>query len=129
MIVADQAEVLAFLSRPDSYPDAAGSVDRIDTHAAVVFLAGNRAYKLKRAVRYDYLDYSTVDLRKETCQREVEINRKTAPGLYLGAEPVTREAGGTLAIGGRGTPVDWLVVMQRFDQDDLLDRMAAELTN
>lgn len=124
MIVADQAEVLAFLSRPDSYPDAAGSVNRIDTHAAVVFLAGNRGYKLKRAVRYDYLDYSTVDLRKETCQREVEINRKTAPGLYLGAEPVTREADGSLAIGGKGTPVDWLVVMRRFDQDDLLDRMA-----
>jgi aminoglycoside phosphotransferase family enzyme/predicted kinase len=123
MIVADQAEVLAFLSRPDSYPDA-GSVNRIDTHAAVVFLAGNRAYKLKRAVRYDYLDYSTIDLRKATCQREVEINRKTAPGLYLGAEPVSRQADGTLAIGGQGTPVDWLVVMRRFDQADLLDRMA-----
>lgn len=124
MIVADQADVLSFLSRSDTYPDARDAVSRIDTHAAAVFLAGHRAYKLKRAVRYDYLDYSTVDLRKTACEREVEINRAIAPDLYVGTQPVTSEPEGALAIGGRGKPVDWLVVMRRFDQDDLLDRMA-----
>ncbi len=124
MIVADQAEVLGFLSEPDAYPASAGSVERIDTHAAAVFLAGDRAYKLKRAVRYDYLDYSTVALRQTACEREVAINRATAPDVYLGALPVTRRPDGTLSIDGDGPAIDWLVVMRRFDQNDLLDRMA-----
>lgn len=121
---AEQREVIAFLSRPEAYRQAGGRVERIDTHGAVVFLVGDRAYKLKRAVHFSYLDYSTVERRRVFCEAELALNRRTAPDLYLEVAPVTRGTDGRLAIGGPGQPVDWLVVMRRFDQAGLLDRMA-----
>ena len=103
---------------------SSGSVERIDTHISIVWLAGDRAYKLKRAVRFDYVDFSTIELRRVACEAEVRLNRRTAPSLYRGVLPVTREADGSLALGGQGAPLDWLVEMARFDQDTLFDRLA-----
>ena len=120
----EQNDVMAFLSTPEAYRRSAGPVERIDTHISVVWLVGDRVYKLKRAVRFDYVDFSTTELRRAACEAEVRLNRRTAPSLYLGVRPVTRNAGGTLAIGGQGTPIDWLVEMVRFDQDTLFDRLA-----
>jgi len=122
MITEDQTAVIEFLSSPGAH--AGEAVERIDTHASIVFLAGQRAWKLKRAVRYDYLDFSTAARRKAMCEAEVRINRRTAPMLYLGVVPVTREADGRLALGGAGAPLDWLVEMVRFDQQGLFDRLA-----
>jgi aminoglycoside phosphotransferase family enzyme/predicted kinase len=102
------------------------TVDRIDTHCSSVFLAGDRAYKLKRAVKYDYLDFSTLDLRRKACEAEVSLNRRTAPGLYLGVLSITRQADGHLAIAGTGRPIEWVVHMVRFSQEALLDRVAAK---
>lgn len=117
-----QDEVVEFLSDPATFA-LSEPVVRIDTHAAIVFLAGERAYKLKRAVRYPYLDFSTAAKRKAVCEAELALNRRTAPDLYLGVEGVGRLADGTLAL-GRGEPVDWLVVMNRFSPDALFDTMA-----
>jgi len=94
----DQAETLALLARPETF-GVAGPVERIDTHCAAVFLAGERAYKLKRAVRFPYLDFSTVALRKVVCDAELALNRRTAPELYLAVVPVIRRADGNLALG------------------------------
>jgi aminoglycoside phosphotransferase family enzyme/predicted kinase len=125
MIVEDQSEIIDWLSNPKSYGSEVGPVERIDTHSAVVFLAGARAYKLKRAVRYDYLDFSTPERRRSACEAEVSLNRRTAPGLYLGVLQVTREPDGRLALEGQGRPLDWVVHMRRFDSDALFDRLAA----
>ena len=119
----EQAETIAFLSSPAAHEGA--SVERIDTHASVLFLVGERAWKLKRAVRYDYLDYSTPARRREMCEAEFAISRRGAPGIYRRVVPVTRDARGRLTLGGPGRPVDWLVEMVRFDQNDLFDRLAA----
>ncbi|MDZ5649143.1 AAA family ATPase [Nitrospirillum sp. BR 11828] len=132
----DQTETLAFLTYPDSF-GARGRVERIDTHISHVFLAGDRAYKLKRAVRYSYLDYSTVERRRHFCLAELAVNRRFAPNLYLGLRPVLRTPDGLMlgpewAAGEdepplpEGQVVDWLLVMRRFDQDALLDRMATQ---
>jgi aminoglycoside phosphotransferase family enzyme/predicted kinase len=121
---AEQAEVLEHLGRPDSYPERPSPVVRIDTHTAWVFQAGDRAYKLKRAVRYSFLDYSTLERRHQACEAEVRLNQRTAPNLYLGVTAVTRETSGGLALGGSGTPVEWLVVMRRFPDEAVLDRVA-----
>lgn len=123
MITEDQTNVIEFLSAPATHAGAA--VDRIETHGSVVFVAGLRAWKLKRAVRYDYLDFSTAERRRAMCEAEVQINRRTAPRLYRGVVAVTREAGGSLALGGSGEPIDWVVEMVRFDQEGLFDRLAA----
>jgi len=118
-----QRAVIDFLASPATHGVAA--VERIDTHSAVVFLAGRRALKLKRAVRFDYLDFSSAALRHDACVREVEINRRAAPGIYRGVAAVTREPGGRPALDGPGEPIDWCVDMVRFDQEALLDRVAA----
>jgi aminoglycoside phosphotransferase family enzyme len=123
-LVADQGEVIAFLTEPASYGPDIGPVERIVTHGAMVFLAGERAYKMKRAVRYPYMDFATLDLRKANCERELALNRRSAPELYLGVEAVARGADGQLTLGGPGEPVEWLVVMKRFDQNGLCDRLA-----
>ena len=122
-VVQDQAAVIELLACPASHDGA--DVERIDTHAAIIFLAGTRAYKLKRAVRFDYLDFSTVELRRRSCEAELRLNRRTAPALYLRVVPVTRSAHGTLALDADGTPVDWVLEMQRFPQEHLFDRLAA----
>lgn len=124
MATDDQRAVIAFLSTPAAYGLSGGSVDRIDTHISVVWLAGSRAYKLKRAVRFDYVDFSTIERRRAACDAELRLNRRTAPSLYLRVLPVTRETDGGLALGGRGAPIDWLVEMARFDQETLFDRLA-----
>lgn len=116
-----QQDIIAFLSRPETH--GGNAVERIDTHISHLFLAGDRAYKLKRALKLGFLDYSTVALRKLNCEREVAVNRRAAPGLYLGVTAVTKSRSG-LTLGGDGEPVDWLVVMKRFDQDTLFDRLA-----
>ena len=121
-----QAEVIEFLSDPRTHGQPADAlVERVETHSAVVFLSGRRALKLKRAVRYSYLDFSTLDLRKHACEAEVAVNRRTAPALYTGVVAVTRDGAGRLAIGGTGPVVEWLVEMVRFDERLVLDRMAA----
>lgn len=120
----DQKEVLAFLARPSSYEPAPRAVERIDTHAAIVFLAGDFAYKVKRAVTLPYLDFSRLEMREAVCRREIEVNRRTAPDIYLGVVAITRGRDGALAIGGKGEPVEWVVKMRRFDQSKLLDGLA-----
>ncbi len=122
----DQAAVIAFLSNPASYPKA-DAVKLIGTHAAIVFLAGDRAYKLKRAVKLPYLDFSTLEKRRAVIERELEINSRASPELYLSIAPVTLGADGqSLELGGAGKAVDWLLVMRRFDQSALLHKMACE---
>lgn len=121
----DQRAVLAFLADPASYGLPPGTrIERIDTHCAAVFLAGERALKLKRAVRFPYLDFSTLAQRERFCRAELAINRRTAPALYLGLRRLTREADGRLAFDGEGETVDWVLEMRRFDQEALFDRMA-----
>jgi hypothetical protein len=123
MITEDQAAVVAFLASPGAYGGV--PVETIETHASIVFLSGRYAWKLKRAVRYDYLDFSTAERRRAMCEAELRISRRTAPSLYHRVVAITREAGGGFALGGAGTPVDWVIEMSRFDQDELFDRLAA----
>lgn len=121
-LVADQSEVIAFLSRPDTYGISQEPV-RIDTHAAIVFLAGDYAYKMKRAVRYPFLDFSTLEKRRKVCEAEISLNRPNAPELYIDTLPVVRRDG-RLRLGGKGSVVEWLVHMHRFDPADTLDHVA-----
>jgi aminoglycoside phosphotransferase family enzyme/predicted kinase len=121
-----QAEVLEFLGRPEAYPSPPATVERIETHASVVFLAGAFAYKVKRAVKYPFLDFSTLARRHAACLNELRVNARTAPQLYLEVVPVTLDEGGAFRLGGEGEPVEWVLRMHRFDQAMLYDRMASE---
>src|SRR5271170_6999024 len=123
-----QDAVFALLADPATHGlsnNGGAKVRRFDTHGAAVFLAGDRAIKVKRAVRYPFLDYSTLAKRKAACQAELDVNRKFAPQLYRRIVAVTRENNGALALDGKGEPVEWAVEMTRFDEDKTLDLLAA----
>jgi aminoglycoside phosphotransferase family enzyme/predicted kinase len=117
-----QQEVFDFLGDAASHGGA--PVRRIDTHAATVFLAGDLAIKIKRAVRFAFLDYSSLPKRKAACEAEIEVNRAYAPAIYRRVVAITREGDGRLAIGGKGPPVEWAVEMRRFDESQTLDHLA-----
>ncbi|HVY44138.1 MAG TPA: AAA family ATPase [Hyphomicrobiaceae bacterium] len=121
----DQTEVIAFLANPASYRGVE-RVDRFETHGNLVFLAGSEAWKIKRAVRFPYMDFSTLEKRRAACLREVEINRGFSDDLYLGCVPITRSSAGALAIAGHGEVVEWAVHMRRFEQSALLSNLAKE---
>jgi len=123
---SDQATVLDFLASPGAYDSAPAEVDRIETHASVVFLAGTRAYKIKRAVKYPFLDFSTLKRRRRALLNELRLNRRTAPQLYLEVIPITADEQGKLHLGGKGHIAEWVLVMRRFDQAKLYDRMAED---
>ena len=97
-------------------------VERVDTAGAVVFLAGAHVYKVKRAVEFPFMDLSTLDRRREACEAEIEVNRASAPQLYLSALPIARR-GQTLALGHDGKIIEWAVHMRRFDESATLDRV------
>ncbi len=119
---ASQQPVIDFLSDPANHGGT--PVKRIDTHAASVFLAGNRALKIKRAVRFPFFDFSTLEKRKAACDAEITVNRAFAPAIYRRVVPIVRASGGGLAIGTEGEPVEWAVEMRRFDESQTLDHLA-----
>ena len=117
-----QDAVFAFLSDPATH--GGEKVERIDTHGAAVFLAGDRVLKVKRAVRFPFLDYSTLDKRKTACDAELEVNRPFAPQIYRHVVAITKDDAGRLSFDGDGEPVEWALEMQRFDENATLDRLA-----
>jgi len=121
----DQDGVIAFLCNPASYGPGTDRVDVIDTHISKIFLAGNRVYKLKRAVKFPYLDFSSTEQRRRACEAELALNRRTAPELYVEVRGIAREKDGTIGWGSRKPILDWVVVMRRFDQKLLFDTLAA----
>jgi aminoglycoside phosphotransferase family enzyme/predicted kinase len=120
----EEMELAAFLSDPASYAEQPERVDTIDTHAARVFLAGTRAYKVKKRIKLPFLDFSTLEQRREALKRELELNRAHAPDIYIGLSIVSRNQDGALTFGD-GEPVDYVLVMNRFDQNQLLARIEA----
>lgn len=119
-----QDEVLRFLASPSAH-GTTGPVERIDTHAAVVFLAGDRAVKIKKAVKLPYLDFSTLERRHNALAQEHATNRPNAPEVYLQVAPIVRGPQGR-SVGGDGEVIEWALIMNRFDQDQLLDRLAGQ---
>lgn len=118
----DQADVFAFLEDPHTH-GLSEPVVRVDTHGAAVFLAGPDVYKVKRAVRFPYMDFSTLEKRHTACEAEISANLANAPNLYVGVVPITRDAAG-LHVGGPGTVIEWAVHLRRFDETASLDRLA-----
>ena len=134
-------ELLEFLRQPASYANRPQSVELRETHISWVFLTGSYAYKLKKPVRFDFLDFSTCDLRKQACQAELRLNRRLSPSVYRAVVPIRRHKSGKLFLGGNETTgyaidgnhagrnqtdgsgaevVDWLVKMRQLDDNRTL---------
>jgi len=116
------AAKVAFLCRPEAYPEPTARVEAIETHLSWLFLTEQHAYKLKKPFRRNGIDYSTPATRRLNCRRELRLNRRLAQDIYLDMLALTRDAAGGLALGGAGRRVDWLVRMRRLPSALTLER-------
>lgn len=110
-----------FLAKASAYPECRTGVEAIETHMSWVFLTDRHAYKLKKPVVLDFLDYRTIDARRCCCDAEVTLNQRLAPGVYLGTVPLAMGKDEGLGLHGDGVVVDWLVQMQRLPLERRLD--------
>jgi len=115
--------IVRWLGKPEVYGPSVGQVQHVETHISHVFIAGDYVYKLKKSVRFDFLDFSTAEARERACSEEVRLNRRLAPGIYLGVLPITRGAEGGYEIGGKGAAVEWLVQMRRLPTELTLEAL------
>lgn len=132
------ADKVRFLGSPGSYDPSPDTVEAQETHMSWVFLAGALVYKLKKPVRYPFLDFSTLAAREHFVREEVRLNRRLAPDVYLGAAALFADDVGRMRLGAPqdgageaageppGTVVDWLVVMRRLPRGRMLDRLIAQ---
>jgi aminoglycoside phosphotransferase family enzyme/predicted kinase len=118
------ADKCACLARASSYPDEVADVTMIDTHRSSVFLAGARAYKLKKPLADARFDWRTLDGRGRNCVDELVHNRRFGDAVYVGAAALTFD-GTSLALDGTGEACDWLVVMKRLPAERMLDQAIA----
>ncbi|WP_439890790.1 AAA family ATPase [Ralstonia sp. 25C] len=126
-LAPDANALVASLLTAAAYPHPAGRPRLIETHLSWVFLAGEFAYKIRKPVVLDFVDFSSLAARRADCEEEWRLNHPLAPGLYLGVVPLTRDAGtGAIRVGGYGDTVDYAVRMRRFHQHDVLRAMALE---
>jgi len=114
--------LMSFLLDPLSYGQPGGSLKLIESHMSFVFLIGDRAYKMKKPMKLDLLDNLTLAQRRKNCLKELTLNRIMSPDIYLDVTPVTVDPDGAFQIGGSGEPVEWLVVMRRLNEEQLLDQ-------
>src|SRR5579863_5039399 len=115
------ASLIADLSNPTRYPFAVASIEVVQTHISVVFLAGEFVYKIKKPVQLSFLDFSTLELRRQFCDEEVCLNRRLAPDVYLGVVPVTTDDSG-VRFEGTGQTVEWAVRMRRLPEAATLEQ-------
>jgi uncharacterized protein len=112
-------ELIAGLSDPAAHHPRPARVGVRQTHISAVFLTDGHAVKVKKPVALGFLDFSTPEKRRACCEREVALNRRLAPDVYLGVVPITRGPAG-LRVGGDGEPVEWAVLMRRLPDDATL---------
>ena len=115
---------IALMSK-GAYPEPTDRIELVQTHISLVFLTDNYVYKVKKAVNFGFLDFSTVEKRKYYCEREVELNRRLAPDIYLAVLPVTVD-NGTVAIGGKGRIIEYAVKMRKLPMEYLMVRLLRE---
>lgn len=119
----DRSAVVRWLADPASHAERPRRVDVVETHISQVFLTDSYVYKLKKPVRFDFLDFSSLEMREHACREEIRLNRRMAPEVYLDVIPITRDGTGRLAFNGSGKTVDWVIKMRRLPADRMLDAL------
>ena len=117
-------ELVQALLSPKAYPETPKQIKLVQTQMSFVFLADKYVYKVKKPVNLGYLDYTTLDKRHFYCQREVELNRRLCPEVYLGVVPITKGKGSFL-MGGQGEVIEYAVKMRRLPQEAMMDVLLA----
>lgn len=114
------------MSRPEFYPRPPERVEVVQTHISFIFIAGDEVYKVKKAVDFGFLDFTTLEKRKFFCGEEVRLNRRLAPETYLGVVPITEDSAGILHMDNNGRIVDFAVRMKKLPRERMLKQLLAE---
>lgn len=122
--LAEQERLLPFLLNPNSYPHRPKRVRLVQTHGSFVFIAPPFVYKVKKPVNFGFLNFSTLEKRRHFCAREVALNRRLSPAMYLGVVPISVR-GGRFAFGGEGEVIEYAVKMRKLSDSHFLDRLVA----
>jgi aminoglycoside phosphotransferase family enzyme/gluconate kinase len=118
----DLSGLLKALESPSAYPhQTKEQIEIIQTQMSVIFLTGDYVYKLKKPVDLGYVNYTTLQNRKYFCNQEVRLNRRLAPNVYLGVEPVTLSSDGKVSVGGNGDIIDYVVKMNLIPHEKCMD--------
>ena len=117
-----QEELLPFLLNPKSYPHQPRHVRLVQTHASFVFIAPPFVYKIKKPVNFGFLNFSTLERRRYFCEREVQLNRRLCPDMYLGVVPIVRLANG-FAFGKEGEVIEYAVQMRKLSDNAFMDKL------
>ncbi len=120
----DQDRIVQALLRPETYPHRPSHITHLQTHISHIFLTGGLVYKVKKPIRYDFLDFSTLAKRGYFCRQEVKLNRRLTHNLYLGMARITEDKT-RLAVNGRGRVVEYAVLMREMPQDRMMNRLLA----
>lgn len=126
-MTVESHNLTAALLNASVWPDSPDQVELIETHISWIFLTRDFAWKIKKPVSFDFLDFSTLEQRKLACLEELRLNRRTAPNLYLGVIPICGMIAAPI-IDGKGEPFEYVVKMKRFDDSGLLSRKAKAKT-
>lgn len=116
-------ELIAELSKPAAYAHAPAHIDIFQTHASILFFAGDLVYKVKKAVNLGFLDFTTLAARRHFCEEELRLNRRLALSIYLDVVPITRDDAGAIRIRGAGETIEYAVEMRRLPAERMLDRL------
>jgi aminoglycoside phosphotransferase family enzyme len=121
----DQKQVIKALLQPDAYLEETDKIELVQTHISFVFLTKNYVYKVKKAVNFGFLDFSTLDKRRFFCEKELELNRRLCPSIYLDVLPITR-LGNSIKIKGGGEIIEYTLKMKRLPQDRIMTQLLQE---
>ena len=122
MGVGRYESIIAALQNPGAYPEGVDAVERVETHISHLFLTGTHVYKVKKPVDFGFLDFTTLEKRRFYCHREVELNRRLSPEVYLGVVEI-REQAGSFIIEGPGRPVEYAVKMLQLPRERSMNRL------
>ena len=117
------AQLLQSLMKRKAFPDSAQKLELIETHISWVILTDNFAFKIKKPVQFTFLNFSSLSHRAYYCQKEVELNQRLAPEVYLGVLPIFQKKGGPVIGGSEGMIIDYAVWMKRLDSSKEMDRL------
>ncbi len=120
----NQTQVVDALLKPDAYTEDPGKIELIQTHISLVFLTNNYVYKVKKAVNFGFLDFSTLQKRLFFCEKELELNRRLCPDIYLGVVPINKSA--AIKIEGSGETVEYALKMKRLPQERIMTLLLKE---
>jgi aminoglycoside phosphotransferase family enzyme len=120
----DQKRVVEAMLKPEAYAQAPGKIELIQTHISFVFLTKNYVYKVKKAVNFGFLDFSTLEKRHLFCEKELELNRRLCSEIYLEVVPIKRSS--FITVGGEGEIIEYALKMKRLPQERIMTVLLRE---